>query len=259
MCILLWIIGEINYYIVYIYIQWLHLLTTGSGRAAYNQLSEGTWSLNEVVNGDYVLSHVLVSNDTDRPFMVIIGQSLYTNSTAARIGAENEINTLILADIPFAEFKFIGTLIIQTNNGYSNVVKSRILSTADGSDYIDLIGELITRGGVSAAVVTHDNLSGVYLATTGITYGHIDDQTQTIYGSKTFNSTITTPATITTISTANVSNPPTDTELDSVLGEPGTVGSGYMKIINDNGDGNNVYLCVSDGTNWWYTTMSKAT
>lgn len=29
--------------------------------------------------------------------------------------------------------------------------------------------------------------------------------------------------------------------------------------INDNGEGNNVYLCVSDGTNWWYTAMSKAT
>jgi hypothetical protein len=56
----------------------------------------------------------------------------------------------------------------------------------------------------------------------------------------------------------NVSNPPTDAELDSALGEPADVGVGYTAIINDNGAGANCYLVWSDGANWWYEAGSKA-
>lgn len=60
------------------------------------------------------------------------------------------------------------------------------------------------------------------------------------------------------VSTANVSNPPTDAELDSEFGTPATVGAGFQAIIDDNGAGANFYVVYSDGANWWYSSMTKA-
>jgi hypothetical protein len=58
--------------------------------------------------------------------------------------------------------------------------------------------------------------------------------------------------------TDDVSNPPTKSELDSAIGEPATVGAGYKAIVDDNGAGANVYLVVSDGTNWWHQALTKS-
>jgi hypothetical protein len=62
----------------------------------------------------------------------------------------------------------------------------------------------------------------------------------------------------TKISTANVSNPPTDAELDSEFGAPATVASGFIALVDDAGAGSNFYLVASDGTNWWHFTGTKA-
>lgn len=60
-------------------------------------------------------------------------------------------------------------------------------------------------------------------------------------------------------SDANVSNPPTDAELDSVFGGPGAVPPGYGVILDDGGADTNVYLITSNGTSWWYSALTKAT
>lgn len=59
-------------------------------------------------------------------------------------------------------------------------------------------------------------------------------------------------------STTNISNPPTDSELDSEFGTPSSVGEGYTVLINDAGSGSNAYVAYSDGTNWWYQELTKA-
>lgn len=59
-------------------------------------------------------------------------------------------------------------------------------------------------------------------------------------------------------STANVTNPPTDAELDSAFGTPATVGAGFTATLDDAGGGTAMYSVASDGTNWWYTLMTKA-
>lgn len=59
-------------------------------------------------------------------------------------------------------------------------------------------------------------------------------------------------------SVANVSNPPTDAELDSTFGSPAEVGSGFTVLLDDGGGGTNEYLVISDGTSWWYQTLTKA-
>lgn len=59
-------------------------------------------------------------------------------------------------------------------------------------------------------------------------------------------------------SAANVSNPPTDAELDTAFGTPAEVGAGFTAALNDNGAGTNFWLISSDGTNWWYVAGTKA-
>jgi hypothetical protein len=59
-------------------------------------------------------------------------------------------------------------------------------------------------------------------------------------------------------STANVSNPPTDAELDTAFGTPAEVGAGFIAALNDNGAGTNFYFVGSDGANWWYVAGTKA-
>lgn len=66
-------------------------------------------------------------------------------------------------------------------------------------------------------------------------------------------------ASVAEYSAANVTNPPTDAELDSAFGTPATVGAGFLGVVNDNNGGTNEYLCWSDGANWFFVTGTKAT
>lgn len=59
-------------------------------------------------------------------------------------------------------------------------------------------------------------------------------------------------------STANVSAVPTDAEFDSACGDPATVGSGFICIVNDNNGGTAEYTAWTDGTNWFYVAGVKA-
>ena len=52
------------------------------------------------------------------------------------------------------------------------------------------------------------------------------------------------------IHTDDVSNPPTDAELDAIFGTPAAVGAGYCAYIDDNGSGVSVYRVVSTGSVW---------
>lgn len=59
-----------------------------------------------------------------------------------------------------------------------------------------------------------------------------------------------TDGVVTKHSTVDVSNPPTDAELDSAFGTPAAVGAGFLAGIDDNGGGVNVYLVYSTGAVW---------
>jgi len=157
-----------------------------SDLASYNQLTGGSWQQTSCANRDFVLAHVAITNDIERPYVIFQGQSTYLDKKSARAGAPTEINYLITEGLPIVEFKFVATIIIETRDGYGNTPKSRIVTTDDGADYIDLRGSVIGRIGISATVSDHNALTNVNLATTGITYGHIDDQAQSLYGVKTF-------------------------------------------------------------------------
>lgn len=57
----------------------------------------------------------------------------------------------------------------------------------------------------------------------------------------------------------DVTDPPTDAELDTAFGTPAAVGAGFVGVVDDDGAGADVWLVASDGTNWWYTALTKAT
>lgn len=59
-------------------------------------------------------------------------------------------------------------------------------------------------------------------------------------------------------SDANVSNPPTDAELDAAFGTPAAVGDGYVALVDDAGGSTAVWLVASDGSAWWYELLTKA-
>lgn len=59
-------------------------------------------------------------------------------------------------------------------------------------------------------------------------------------------------------SAANVSNPPTDAELDALFGTPASAGAGFSAVVNDAGADTNVYLVSSTGSSWFYTAMTQA-
>jgi len=137
------------------------VITGSSDRAVYNQSTGGEWVKTDITNNDFVLAHILATNDVDRPYISLMGQNDYLTANAARNGAEAEINSLILAGLPSPELVFLGTVIYQTSDGYDNEVQSRIRSTGDGDDYIDLRDASITRGGISSTVNEHNSLAGL--------------------------------------------------------------------------------------------------
>jgi hypothetical protein len=136
--------------------------TGGSSLLAWNEDDSGTWKQTEVADGGFVLTHIFATNDVDNGVIAIQGQAAYSNVTDARNGASEEINSLVTAGMPFAEFTPIGTIIFQTNATYSNAVKARVVSNDLGDSWSDF-----RFSGYSPnpdSVTSHANLTGRDLA-----------------------------------------------------------------------------------------------
>ncbi|HRZ18941.1 MAG TPA: hypothetical protein P5136_02700 [Methanofastidiosum sp.] len=116
------------------------VLTTGSGRLAYNTLSGLDFVISEVANGDFVNCHIIAnnSNTISERVLALIGQNTYTTAVLAAAGAATEIsNAQGLAIIP-PEVKAIATFVFETRNTFGNSVKARIVDVdTEGTPYID--------------------------------------------------------------------------------------------------------------------------
>lgn len=122
----------------------------GEDRPAWNELNAGTWGLTELsADNRLLLLHVALMNDGDRHFVGFIGQVEYQNIAAARAGAIDEINSLILEGLPAPEIKFVASIIYQGSDSYTNTPNARIRTTDTGDDYIDLREQSIGRGGAA--------------------------------------------------------------------------------------------------------------
>lgn len=112
---------------------------------AYNyEVTPGVWALAGVVNNNYLLTHIVATNDIRHPIMAIAGGT-YTTISTARTASTTELTTL--TGLPFPEFVPLGTLIAQCSTSYTNTPKATFRSTSDGKAYVDWRG---SRSFVSA-------------------------------------------------------------------------------------------------------------
>ena len=132
--------------------------TTGTGRAAYNLNSAGTWSLEEVSNNQFTLSHIFATNNEAAPIIIVMGENEYATKTLAREGAVTELNDITTAGLGFQEFVPIATILFQTKDTYSNTVKSQIVSTDAGEDFVDWRFQELSP---SVTPSSHSNLTGL--------------------------------------------------------------------------------------------------
>jgi hypothetical protein len=129
----------------------VHTGNVGEIRAAWNQLSGGTWSLVEVSDNQFVLAHIFVNTDTTRRYHCVIGQAEYATKNAARSGARTELIDIRDAGLPTPEFVAIATVIIQTKDSYSNTPSSKLVSVnVDGDEYISWLDDPIGRTGTTS-------------------------------------------------------------------------------------------------------------
>lgn len=126
-------------------------------RPAYNHQLDGAWRLDEVVNNQFVLVHLAATNDVDNPIVAILGNTYQTKS-AARSGANTEF--AMMTGLPFAEFVRLGSVIYQTSSTYTNIPKARVVSTDDGSDYIDYRRTSAWSTGSSVVIDQTQNIDG---------------------------------------------------------------------------------------------------
>lgn len=60
------------------------------------------------------------------------------------------------------------------------------------------------------------------------------------------------------LSNDDVSDPPTDAQLDSAFGTPSMIGNGFVGVLDDAGAGTKVWLCVAKNSRWWYEELTAA-
>ena len=83
--------STINWFVEY---NTLPVLTGGTGLIVYNNYSGNTWSLSEPNDNDYVLYHIMATNDELDHIHVLMGQSSYSTLKLATDGAKTEIGNL---------------------------------------------------------------------------------------------------------------------------------------------------------------------
>jgi hypothetical protein len=114
---------------------------SGIIRPAYNYNNGSGWTLAEVPNNQFLLMHVLATNDIETPIITVLGKT-YPTKSDARAGLKTELRDII--GLPFLEFVKLGSIIFQTADSYSNHPKSRIVSTDTGENYLDYRTSLAT-------------------------------------------------------------------------------------------------------------------
>jgi hypothetical protein len=133
----------------------------GAGtQCKYNLDTAGNWSLVDVANGDYLVTHFVLTNDKQYPVVKILGQQMYATVANARAGIEAEISALNLVGLPSPEMVFIGSVIISG--------AGQLQTLADGSLYLDLrttdirgIGGTSGTTTIAADVIYSNTTSGL--------------------------------------------------------------------------------------------------
>lgn len=101
---------------------------------AHNYFDGTNWVLGQTSNNNYILVHVLATNDIENPVICILGNQ-YTTKSLAKENAQVEFSTYI--GLPFTEFVLVATVIFLVKDVFTNTSKAVISKTIDGYDYVD--------------------------------------------------------------------------------------------------------------------------
>jgi len=110
-----------------------------TGRIVWNEYTGATWQLTTLGDGKFVNCLVFAINgiDGEDQQIVIVGQIEYDSKIEARMGVFAEISAIKVL-YPFLEIVELGGVIFQSDDTYSNSVKSIIVSPDNGGNYVDV-------------------------------------------------------------------------------------------------------------------------
>jgi hypothetical protein len=150
-------------------------------------------------SNDYVNYFMFVGNLNGQESIVWIpGQVRHANTTAAYAEAWSSIN---LAGFPIKDGVAVWMFTYRLNGSQlGKVTLTRLPVRVSGN---------ITTSTAQVSLI-HDTLADVHLAASGVTYGHVNDTTQTIAGAKTFSSGLAFSGTAAADTLANLSAPGSD-------------------------------------------------
>lgn len=141
------------------------------------------WKKTEMSSGNYVLCHVFATTEKDTPMIAIVGQASYNNKPSAYEGAQTEMLSLVLSDLPLPEIKPIASVLFYITG--TNDVRSRVALNEEGDTFIDWRSDSINRS--VSSVSEHNLLSGLqggsaadYYHLTSAQHGDLTDGTDTI-------------------------------------------------------------------------------
>lgn len=123
----------------------------------YNYNNAGSWSLVGLTDNNYVIGHIVATNDGTS--VAIIGQTQYSSIIAAQQGAANEISNLYLVNLPFEDWVFVASIIYQSNSTFANASKGAIVLNASGTNYIDWREKKLNSS--AGTPTSHGTLSGL--------------------------------------------------------------------------------------------------
>lgn len=131
-------------------------------RLAYNQWTGATWQLAQVANGDFVLMHLIATNDVSAKLRWVVGQNDYTTLNNAQAGAATEWLSMSMGALSILtpEFVIVATFILRTGTGYNNAVKGKIVLTDAGGQFIDWRRAPTNAPGVAAVPVGAGQMYG---------------------------------------------------------------------------------------------------
>jgi hypothetical protein len=133
-------------------------------------------TLTAAVTGDFIVYHYFANP-------MVGGWSIFGrphNAKYTSLAAALAARPTQLIWSNYAELKHIYTAIFRVNTGWSNSHRCKLVSL---SDYRTVAGTPVA----ATAPTNHAGLSGLELAGAGVTWGHINDQPQTIAGLKTLD------------------------------------------------------------------------
>lgn len=126
-----------------------------TGVPQYNLNTLGTWTLEDVTDGNYFAAWIFVINEINTPIISIVGTRQDTSLADAK--NNNTYGSIDWGDLPSQEYKVLYRLIYKYDTSYSNTTKVALIEVEDIRGAVDAVLNSSTLSPVS----DHGSLVGL--------------------------------------------------------------------------------------------------